>query len=296
MNTETCQASGKDSSKFIKLKDFEAKEKLESLEKKESWIKIWVSSKKFLTGKVVSFSEFIEDKILTITVAITEIINPHEYVEGKEVCFYFSEGHLEYFAKSKIHEVYENNEIIFALKSPIFKLDQRKKIRHNVQINQAYVFFFVDQSSTEVNKILLLNRPKDDLLEFFRKFMKKVYRNTIEGKDAAEFDRVNNIIGFRLRDISDTGMSFVVNEIEKSFFNKGIRIYQGILNLNGTLRELQDCMLVHLIPCVDSRAPSVPLFKAGMKFRGIKDLTKILVGEMPEENESIKKFLSFVST
>ena len=144
-----------------------------------------------------------------------------------------------------------NNNFKLALDGELYKLDQRKSKRITTfPSHRVYSYIKIQEGSG--GEVIHLNRPKDHLHNFFKNFQKQVLHSQFNSSNPLEKDFMDDYIGFRVLDLSNDGLSFLLNHIEADYFKKLKKSFKMILNFNGKEDLIENCSISYLIPYVNS--------------------------------------------
>ena len=107
---------------------------------------------------------------------------------------------------------------------------------------------------------------------FFKNFQKQVLESQFSNSTPLEKDFLEDYIGFRVLDLSNSGLSFLLNQIEADYFKKLKSDFKMLLNFSGRKESLEECKLSYLVPYVDPKLGNLSLFKLGLHFKEIEGL------------------------
>lgn len=282
---------------FIKLKKDEVHLLFEHAKKVLLPVTLWTKDKSKNILNFNSYTENEEKKIFSITVDMNKTENLTKEIEGEDVYLYFIFENVDHFVKGRIEEIIEEKQVSLLLKSEVFRLEQRKKDRVKTYPgHEVYIFFPLNYEASGPSNLVLLNKPKDDLMEFFRKFQGKLYRSIVSPEYEMEDKELSNIIAFRVLDVSNHGASFLINSIEKSFLSAAPKNLTAFLSINGRKIEIKNANVVHTKAYNDPKAPSVSLYKVGLNFEENATIVAELKEPKFDGSVNIETFEDFIES
>jgi hypothetical protein len=288
---------------FIKLNESAALKIYLELAFQKGFIKIWNKGDKAFDCLVESVNKgdsakgriFLskeEDSPITLTLSLKNI-RVSEKLKMQTVFVYFSLNKSKFFSKGYVAELTEGESLDMQVDKDLYKLDQRKSKRLITFPNyRVFAYIKLDQGKNE--SVLSFTKPKDHLNDFFTNFQKQVLENQFNPSNSLEKDFMAGHIGFRVMDLSNTGLSFLLNQIEADYFRKLKSDFKMMFNFNGKKDDLEMCKVSYLVPYVDPKLGGLSLFKLGLEFKEIDGLIERPLQADEEGDQVIKHFADFV--
>ncbi len=278
---------------FIKIKEAEVKKKFSEVAIQKGHVKAWESGKeKALDCVLDSLGDAEKEESIKITLKMKEEASVKD-LRGKELFIYFSIKKSKFFSKGRVESIENDTNLKLALDGDLYKLDQRRSKRITTfPSHRVYSYIKIQEGSGA--EVIHLNRPKDHLHNFFKNFQKQVLHSQFNSSNPLEKDFMDDYIGFRVLDLSNDGLSFLLNHIEADYLKKLKKSFKMILNFNGKEDVIEDCSVSYLIPYVNSSLGSLSLFKVGLSFKKIEGLIERPKEEDQETGADLERFASFM--
>jgi hypothetical protein len=277
---------------FIKLKESEVKKKYLEVAFQKGFVKIWNKGDKTFDFVLESVHEDGEDGPIKISLSLKNVEFENDW-KGEEVFIYFNLKKSRFFSKGKVEEIKEGESLQITIAKDLYKLDQRKSKRLLTFPNYR-VYAYIKLQVGNEGAVISLNRPKDHLHNFFKNFQKQVLESQFSNSTPLEKDFLEDYIGFRVLDLSNSGLSFLLNQIEADYFKKLKRDFKMLLNFSGRKESLEECRLSYLVPYVDPKLGNLSLFKLGLHFKEIEGLIDSPLEDDKESGSAIRNFADFV--
>ena len=289
---ESTESEEANPEKFIKLEELDVKKKFLELALQKGFIKIWNKGDKTFDCLLESVSDGEEDLPIKVILSLKNIEIEDQW-KNQTVFMYFTLKKSRFFSKGHIEEIKQGENLEMKIDKDLYKLDQRKSERLFTFPNHR-VFAYIKLNVEENGSVISLNKPKDHLHDFFKNFQKQVLENHFNQSASLKKDFLEGYIGFRVLDLSNSGLSFLLNQIEADYFRKLKPGFKMLLNFNGRKESLEGCKLSYLVPYIDPKLGSLSLFKLGLSFKQIDKLTENPLQEDEESGVIIKSFADFV--
>ncbi|WP_127718362.1 hypothetical protein [Halobacteriovorax sp. HLS] len=271
--------------KFTGLNLDEISSKISSFTNSEKTIRIWSRDEEPSLAFVRGYSR------PSLTLDASRSLNEIEV--SKKIFINFSFNGVDYFAKGVVES--SNNGIVeLKLDETVFKSEKRLSERLlTFPHHQVYSYFKVF-SEKEQSNIISLNKVKNEKEEVLESFA------TQRMKEILNDDAVSDLMGFRIMDLSSTGLSFLANNRETSYFasfseNSSIEF---TLMFNGVAYTLNCAEIIYIVDFVNSRASRVPMKKIGIQFNENENLKEQIMGLINEKGalrEVDKSFETFLA-
>ena len=277
---------------FIKLKESEVKKKYLEVAFQKGFIKIWNKGDKTFDFVLDSVHEGSEDEPIKVSLSLKNLAFENDW-KGEEVFIYFHLKKSRFFSKGKVEEIKEGESLEVTIEKDLYKLDQRKSKRL-LTFPGHRVYAYIKLQVGIDGGVISLNRPKDHLHNFFKNFQKQVLESQFSNSTPLEKDFLEDYIGFRVLDLSNSGLSFLLNQIEADYFKKLKSDFKMLLNFSGRKESLEECRLSYLVPYVDPKLGNLSLFKLGLHFKEIEGLIDNPLEDDEEGGSAIRNFADFV--
>ena len=277
---------------FIKLKESEVKKKYLEVAFQKGFIKIWNKGDKTFDFVLDSVHEDGEDGPIKVSLSLKNLEFESDW-KGEEVFIYFHLKKSRFFSKGKVEEIKEGESLEVTIEKDLYKLDQRKSKRL-LTFPGHRVYAYIKLQVGNDGGVISLNRPKDHLHNFFKNFQKQVLESQFSNSTPLEKDFLEDYIGFRVLDLSNSGLSFLLNQIEADYFKKLKSNFRMLLNFSGRKENLEECRLSYLVPYVDPKLGNLSLFKLGLHFKEIEGLIDNPLEDDEEGGSAIRNFADFV--
>lgn len=197
---------------------------------------------------------------------------------------------FEFFVKGELESLEEEKHFQVIFKSDIYKIDQREVDRLEISNNVlALVFFHNKELFLGHDNIVYFNRKEGDLVSFLKGFQMNSFKDLFDEPNALPDKVASEIIGFKLLDLSNSGLSFLVNEEEKQLFDNKDKEFTMILNLKGKKYDILGGKIQYHTSISPSHLSSIEMHRIGMIFNVNSDLDEI-IESLPMAPEGKKGF------
>lgn len=275
---------------FIKLTQKQVQPRIDQLVKSKANVKIWKKGQKHIVCVLDSYDNFDGIRLSVQSHAIDETwLN-------KNILINFNYNKLDYFSKGLVESTHSNDKSSMTIKlgPHIFRAEKREKERLLVfPHHQAYAYFRVDHIQDKTN-VLAFNKHREKNTKAFEKFDEMA-----KAKIFPDRENINELMGFRVLDVSEDGLSFLVNKKEGYFFedeNEKGR-FDFTLLIDGDVFELKQATVVYNIHYVSSSASFGPMYKIAVQFEeqeALRNYLDKLLNDSTETSISQKEFEDFV--
>lgn len=212
----------------------------------------------------------------------------------KKILLNFSFNNVDYFCKGIVTDVVSNS-VTLKLDQDVFKSEKRQNERLlTFPHHQAYAYFKVSSFNLDKDNVIAFQKNVDD---------KKIYEEFLSDKQKHQSldGDISELMGFRILDLSATGISFSANNQETQFFasledNKGIAF---TLMFDGDSYSCGNGNVIYIVDFVNPRASSVPMKKIGIQFNvhpELKNKIQEIISQSCDSLESEKDFESFLES
>jgi GTPase SAR1 family protein len=278
---------------FIKLTTEELSNKIALLVSNHDRVIFWKTSPRYFEGFAGKF--LVQNRIfLTLEKTDTTI-----RLNGESICLNFTLNDIDYFLRGKIIEQPdEEARITVELEEECFRMEKRSRERlltYPVYDVYAYIKF---QKKPKPN-VIFFNKGEQKTRDFFSE-IDNIQKNKISAmSEILTAGDEEDLIGFRVEDLSSNGLSFFASAKEKELVLDEIEEnFSLVLNFEMQIFNLEEAVIVYKMNYINSQFQGVPMYKVGINFkhspslkRKIEDVSGItvdLVNYQKEFEEFIK--------
>jgi hypothetical protein len=274
---------------FIKLNQEELSAKIALLVSEYSRIIFWKTAPRYYEGKAASFD--LRQKKTYLTIADCNI---NLRLVGERICFNFTVNDIDYFLRGQVMEQLEDNlQMVVELEEHCFRVEKRSRERlHTYPVYEVYAYLKY-QKEPDTN-VVFFNKKEQKNRDFFSE-IDNLQKNKIRAlSDDLNVEDTEDLIGFRVEDISSSGLSFFANTTEKENILDAIEESKFSLMLNFEMQvfNLEEAHIVYKISYINSQFSGIPMYKIGITFklsqslkRKIEDISGITVDLVDYQKE-----------
>lgn len=273
---------------FIKLNQEELSAKIALLVSEHSRIIFWKSAPRYFEGKAASFELRQRKTYLTIGDC-----NIHLRLVGERICFNFTVNDIEYFLRGQVMEQLEDNlQMVVELEEHCFRVEKRSRERlHTYPVYEVYAYLKYHKEPD--TNVVFFNKKEQKNRDFFSE-IDNMQKNKIRAlSDDLHVEDTEDLIGFRVEDISSNGLSFFANTKEKeNILDTLENNFSLMLNFEMQVFNLEEAHVVYKISYINSQFSGVPMYKIGITFkpspslkRKIEDISGITVDLVDYQKE-----------
>lgn len=250
---------------FIKIETSEMVTKLKRLSSDKGDVSIWNKGESSIdyraneaelvddnTGKFVLLKLFSEDK--------------DESFIGKYILISFSVMNVDYFGEGSFIKEEGSDFVTVKLNTTIYRSEKRGSERLlTFPHHQVYSYFKITEIKEEMDNVISLADLKTKAKTEKKGFDRMSETGTIQ---AAELEAGENeeVVGFRVLDLANNGISFLADEAQKQFFIEE-RIFDNfLLMFDGETYSLKNGLLIYNVDYVSGNPDENQVFKLGIKF------------------------------
>ncbi len=278
---------------FIKLKPEELSSKIALLVSNNDRIIFWKTSPRYYEGRATHFE--VGPKIkLTLSKC-----NIHLRLVGDKTCLNFSVNDVDYFFRARVTDQFDDHETItFELEDSCFKVEKRSKER--LTTYPVYeVYSYIKFAKTPASNVVQFNKAEQKTRDFFSEIdnVKKSRLNALS--EGIYHEDSEDLAGFRVEDISPSGLSFFASQKEKELILdkvSGIQ-FSLVLNFEMQIFTLEEASIVYMINYINAQFAGVPMYKVGVTFKSNPSLKKKIEeisGITVDLNNYQKEFEEFI--
>lgn len=271
--------------KFTGLNLNEISSKISSFTNSEKSVRIWSKE----SEPSLAFVRDFKKNLITLDVSTSL----EKFSNGGKQFVNFAFNGVDYFAKGEISSC-DDQEITIELGQEVFKSEKRNNERLLTFPHHQVNAYFKVYSDSDSSNIISLNRVKNEKEEVLESFA------TERMKEVLSNDAVTDLMGFRILDLSSTGLSFFANNRETSYFasfEEGENV-QFTLMFESNAFTLNCAEIIYIVDYVNSRASKIPMKKIGIQFNEDEKLQKQIdnfINEKGALREVDKSFESFLA-
>lgn len=280
---------------FLKLTSQELSSKIALLVSNHDRVIFWKTSPRYFEGKATTFAVKNNKILLTLERAGIPI-----RVLNETVCLNFSINDIEYFLRGSVVEQIEDDpKLTIELEEQCFRVEKRSRERlltYPIYEVYAYLKF---QKSHKPN-VIFFNKGEQKTRDFFSE-IDNIQKNKLASisQDLNAGDE-EDLIGFRVEDLSSNGLSFFATAREKEMVLDLLdkEAFSLVLNFEMQVFNLEEAVIVYKMNYINAQFSGVPMYKVGINFkhspslkRKIEDISGIsvdLVDYQKEFEEFIK--------
>jgi hypothetical protein len=262
---------------FIKLNSQELSSKIALLVSNLERVIFWRVSPRYFEGRATSFA--LKNNKILLSLERTGI---HVRVLNETVCLNFALNDIEYFLRGKVVEqVDDDPKLSIELEEHCFRVEKRSRERlltYPVYDVYAYLKF---QKNT-ISNVVFLNSNEQKSRDFFSEIencqKNKISAMALELETSDEED----LVGFRVEDLSSSGLSFFASVKEKEMILDALNREPFFLVLNFEMQiiNVEEAIIVYKMNYINPQLAGVPMYKIGINFkhsptlkRKIEDIT-----------------------
>jgi hypothetical protein len=255
---------------FIKLTTEELSRKIALLVSNHSRIIYWKNSPRFYEGVAGSFNI---DKKIILKIEKNQL---SANLQGERICLNFILNDIDYFLRGKVLSYdQEYDQLVVELEEECFRAEKRSKERLRVFPVYDVMVYFKFKRSEEKN-IIFLNKKEQINQDFFAE-IDNIQKNKIASlARELEISDEEDLIGFRIEDISSTGLSFFATSKEKEKVLDRVQLEELplIIIFEREVYHLENASFVYKMNYINSQFSNVPMYKIGMNFKASASLKK----------------------
>ena len=256
---------------FIKLNQEELTSRVALLVSQHSRVIFWKTSPRYYEGESIRFDVKSSKTYLTIGKC-----NIHRRLVGERICLNFIVNEIDYFIRGQVVEQLEDHlEMVIELEQECFRVEKRNRERLvTYPIYEVYAYLKFQKDN--VDNVVFLNKKEHVARDFISEIdnlkKKKIQSLTSD----LEIEDSEEIVGFRVEDLSSSGLSFFTSAREKDLIidKLGVDMFSLVLNFEMQVFTLENASIVYKINYINSQFAGVPMYKIGITFKPSPSLKK----------------------
>ena len=250
---------------FIKLKQEELSTKIALLVSENSRIIFWKTAPRYYEGKATHFDVRMNKTYLTIGDC-----NIHRRLTNERICLNFTVNDIDYFLRGIVVEQVEDNlQMTLELEDECFRVEKRSRERlHTYPVYEVYAYLKYVKN-TENNNVVFFNKKEQKSHDFFSE-IDNIQKNKLQSLNQDLLvDDAEDLVGFRVEDLSSSGLSFFANTKEKEHILDafGENKFSLVLNFEMQVFNLEEASIVYKINYINAQFSGVPMYKIGINFK-----------------------------
>lgn len=275
---------------FIKLTNQELSNKVALLVLNKARVIFWKTSPRYLEGNAISFND---NKLILKTTGI------QVRLLDEQVCLNFNLNNMEYFVKGKVlSQIEELGEIEIEVFEQCFRVEKRDYER--VQVYPYYdVYVYLKYNEEKQENIYFLNKSVQKSNDLFTNIKELEKQKLAVLSTELMTEKDEELVGFRVEDISSAGLCFLVSAKEKEQI---ISRFTGtsfnlLLSFGSNTYHLKEVQIVYQVNYINQQFAGVSMFKIGITFKEDPALSlkiKELTGHDDKLLDYPKEFEEFI--
>lgn len=279
---------------FIKLTSQELSSKIALLVSNHDRVIFWKTSPRYFEGAATAFSV----KNLR-TYLVLERVGIPIRILNETICLNFSLNDIDYFLRGKVVEQLEDDpKIMIELEEQCFRAEKRS--RERLLTYPAYeVYAYLKFKKVDKANVILFNKGEQKTRDFFSE-IDNIQKNKISSmsQDLVASDE-EDLIGFRVEDLSSNGLSFFASAKEKEMVLDLLEkeSFSLVLNFEMQVFNLDEAVVVYKMNYINAQFSGVPMYKVGINFkhspslkRKIEDISGITV-DLADYQKDFEEFI-----
>ena len=256
---------------FIKLSFEDIVPKFKILARDKGVIKVWPKGEQSHIYRAFDLKVFqaqdSKDFFLSLFSEGSEV---DSQLVGKSIFFSFHFNELEYLAEGQISKESDEEQLLLKVSGEIYRTENRAHERLlTFPHHQVYCFFKLNNEPTFEDNVIPLRKEDQEYLEY-----KRQQKDELLQKVAKKIKNIDGLSAFRAMDVSNTGVSFIVNEASSQYFELDAK-FNYILLFDELVIKVMMAKVVYNVPFV-SHGFDKGHCKVGLMFHPVEELSVIL--------------------
>lgn len=249
---------------FLKLTSQELSTKIALLVSNQERIIFWKTSPRYFEGIAHSFSA-INNKIF---LKLEKVHLPIR-VLNETICLNFTINAIDYFLRGKVIDQLDAESFLqLELEDHCFRAEKRS--RERLLTYPVYdVYAYIKFKKKSQDNVIFFNRGDQQNRDFFTEIDNLQKNKLAMLSDHLNLTEEEDLVGFRVEDLSSNGMSFFASTKEKELVLDTFTepAFSIILNFEMQIFNLENAMFVYKIHYINSQFQGVPMYKIGISFK-----------------------------
>lgn len=248
---------------FIKLTSEELSNKIALLVSNHERVIFWKTSPRYFEGRASSFE--VKNRIYLVlekTEIIVKLLN-------EKICLNFSLNEIDYYLRGKVIEQNaDDQKIKVELEEHCFRVEKRS--RERLLTYPVYdVYAYLKYQKVNKTNIIMFNKSEQKSRDFFSE-IDNIQKNKITSISRdLNLDDEDDLIGFRVEDLSSNGLSFFASSKEKELVLDELEAkdFSLVLSFESQVFNLLEATIVYKMNYINSQFSGVPMYKVGINFQ-----------------------------
>lgn len=258
---------------FKKLTQSELSSKIALLVSKRSRVIFWKNTPNYYEG--LAFSQKNEDGIVFVLSHVESLVK----IKQDKICLNVTIDEIEYFLSGKVVEHDDFNQMLFIkMSDECFRLESRERERIQAYPNfdfYCYIKYLIDSPQN----VISFNQKEDKKnKEFINLLIDEKKKKILADSPTINLDDEEDILGFRIEDISSIGLSIIVSSSEKEKVIDKIDAnnFNLTISLGANSISIHNAKIVYAIDYINLNFKDSGMFKIGISFNHSPSLKRIL--------------------
>lgn len=258
---------------FKKLTQLELSSKIALLVSKRSRVIFWKKTPSYYEG--LAFSQKNEEGIVFVLSNVESLVK----IKQEKICLNVTIDEVEYFLSGKVVEHDDFNQMLFIkMSEECFRLESRERERIQAYPNfdfYCYIKYLIDSPQN----VISFNQKEDKKnKEFINLLIDEKKKKILADSPTINLDDEEDILGFRIEDISSIGLSIIVSSSEKEKVIDKIDAnnFNLTISLGANSISIHNAKIVYAIDYINLNFKDSGMFKIGVSFNHSPSLKRIL--------------------
>lgn len=259
---------------FIKLNKEELSNKIALLVSENKAVMLWKKYPRHYDADI----SFFERRKDARNLLHLKTHNFYLTLKSEYISLSFKLGEISYFLKGKvIDQNLEAATLVVEIEDEGFRAEKRKSERLvTFPIYQVFAYFKYQKMAP--SNVLFINK-KDKEENSFLSQIDNLEKNKIQSLDNNfETAEDEDLIGFRVENISADGLSFFATQKEKAKIDESLNQnkFNLMINFEGKISSLNNPEIVYQVNYINTQLSNFPMYKVGVRFDLNKTLKEII--------------------
>lgn len=249
---------------FIKLNQEELSTKIALLVSESSRVIFWKTAPRYYEGKASHFE--VRQKKTYVTIGEC---NVHLRLTTERICLNFTINDIDYFLRGKVVEQMEDNlQMVVELEEHCFRVEKRNKERL-ITYPVYDVYAYLKYQKSKASNVVFFNKKEQQSRDFLTEIDNIQKNKIMEMAENLQIEDSEELVGFRVEDLSSSGLSFFASAKEKDNILDviGDEKFTLVLNFEMQVFNLEEAQVVYKINYINSQFSGVPMYKIGITFK-----------------------------
>jgi hypothetical protein len=266
---------------FTKITNSEVRNKIVQLQKNDGEVIVW------LKGRAIRESYRIVEVVTSKEIKVYP--NKTDHLINNEVLIKFELGGQNYFSTAKFDKDKSTGFYILTMGNDFYKSERRSSYRLLTYPTYNVKIYFLVHDSYQGNNIVDIKSGQSETGIF------KSFLNVIGQGDYSDS---SNEITFRVQDLSTTGVSFVVGDIEGKYFSKDERLHDFKITFDSEEFIVSGAKIIYVIDYIQMNKKGLKQYKVGLEFDKLSTTMDSLLGNkianVLRSNDANEEFEDFI--